>query len=327
MVLVTGCNSNLGMNLVNRLIQDGNTVRCIDRFKPKNMPQNFEFFTSDLTNHAILKKACQGVDTIYHLMSIVSPSHIGRSNMKRINIKGTRNLILQAKIAKVKKFIFLSTFEVYGEPDKIPTIATYKTKPITKFGKDKLKAEKHLRQAMKETMLDITIFRPALILGPGTQNPKALITLYMALGAGKQNRIYTANNDEDTFFQMLHHDDAVSAFIKSAQTDKSKGKIYNIGSDSVPTMQEQLHKVIEKAQVQSEIKALTPSRLRSLSWLMRMFKFNFLSKDYLVYLLGDVLLDCNPAKEELNWQPKKNNIDIILDTVEWYRNNRLKKKG
>ena len=70
--------------------------------------------------------------------------------MKKVNIIGTNNLLEVARISEVKKFFFNSTFEIYGKSKAIPTRQDDRKKPVTKYGKDKLKAENKLKSAVKE---------------------------------------------------------------------------------------------------------------------------------------------------------------------------------
>ncbi len=323
MVLVTGSDSLLGTNLVKKLLESGEQVRCLDLEKPRDLPSGVEFIEGDNLDALLLGKACKGIDTVFHLMDVKSSKHRGRRVMRRINIKGTGILLKAAQAASVKKFIFLSSYEVYGAVKNLPVGESdlKVLKPVTRYGKDKLKAEKMCQEQIKLKKMAITIFRPAPIIGAGTHNPIVLITLLMAMGMEEANRLYVAGHGENRF-QLLHPDDAAAALL-AAHKGSAYGKIYNLGSDDVPTQMAQIEEVKKRANLDATIMHMATSKAKFRSFFLKPFKIDYLNKGHVMYLLTDLILDCSLAKHELAWQPKRGNIDIILETIEWYRKEKL----
>lgn len=322
MVLVTGSNSLLGRTLVKRLLDSGERVRCLDLEKPKNLPSGVEFVQSNIIADTALDKILHKADAVFHLLDVKSPRHAGRRLMKKINVKGTRILLDAVYAAGVKKFIFQSSYEVYGSIDKFPSSESAPSKPETRYGKDKLEAEKFCQSYIKEDKMDITIFRPSPLVGPGTKNPITLITLLMALGMEEANRIYVAGHGENRF-QLLHPEDAASAFMLAYASPLSKGKVYNLGSDNVPMQIEQVLAAKDGAKLDSTMKHLSTSYTKLLSVLLKPFKINYLNRGHVMYLLSNLVLDCRVAKNELGWKPTHENVDIILETIKWYREEKL----
>jgi nucleoside-diphosphate-sugar epimerase len=324
MILVTGCNSLLGTRLVRRLAESGEKVRCIDLEKPAGLPSGAEFIEGDILDNIVLGKICRGIDAIFHLMDVKSPKHHGRRYMKKINVKGVRLILKAANAAGVKRFIFLSTYEVYGTPKNLP-VGEYDLKimkPLTRYGKDKLKAEKICREYIKANKMSIAMFRPTPMVGPGTRNPIALITLLMAMGMEEANRVYVAGHGENRF-QMLHPEDAASALFQAYKTGAGYGKVYNLGSDNVPTQMEQITQIKEKAKLDATVMHLSTSKAKFRSFFLKPFKIDYLNKGHVVYLLTDLILNCEAARTDLGWQPKHGNVDIVLETIEWYRKEKL----
>lgn len=324
MVLVTGCNSLLGGKVVKLLLDKGETLRCLDTEKPRDLPAGVEFIPADDVDEASLKKACQGADTVFHLLDVKTAKHHGRRHMRRVNVKWSRILIKAALAAGVKKFIFLSSYEVYGRVKKLPVGESdiKKLKPVTRYGKDKLKIEKLCLEHMKKNRFDITMFRPAPIVGPGTRNPITLITLLMALGMEDANRIYVAGHGENRF-QMLHPDDAADAIVRAYKSGATRGRIYNLGSDNVPTQMAQVLEVKKKAGLDSAVMHLSTSKAKFRSFFLKPFKIDYLNKGHVMYLLTDLILDCTAAKTDLGWQPITGNVDMIVETIDWYRKEKL----
>lgn len=324
MILVTGCNSLLGARLMKKLAESGETLRCVDLEKPAEMPAGAEFIEGDILDMILLGKLCKGVDAIFHLMDVKSPKHHGRRYMRKINVKGVRMILRAANAAGVKRFIFLSSYEVYGSPKNLP-VGEYDMKvmkPATRYGKDKLKAEKICQEFIKANKMSIAMFRPTPMLGPGTRNPIALITLLMAMGMEEANRIYVAGHGENRF-QMLHPEDAAGALFLAYKTGVAYGKVYNLGSDNVPTQMEQITMVKDKAGLDATIMHLSTSKAKFRSFFLKPFKIDYLNKGHVVYLLTDLILNCETAKADLGWQPRYGNVDMILETIDWYRKEKL----
>lgn len=320
MILITGSNTPHGAELVKKLVKNGNKVKCYDYYKPAKLPEGVEFIQGDLFNLKQMNNACKGADTVIHLLDKQRHKKTGRGQMKKINIKGTLNILMCARKAKVKRFIFQSTYAVYGKIESFPIKENDIKRPCTPYGKDKLKAEVLCETFCKKNGIACSILRPALITGPDTNNRSILITLYMAMAMGNDNIMYLAN-DGSTYFQLISQDDTAEALLSIYKNkDKAKGKIYNAGSDNVPTQTEQIVKLKEKEKLDFTIKHITPLKARLYSILFKPSKVNFFTKDHNYYLFNNMYLDCKKLKEDTGWAPKKDNIEILSETVNWYRN-------
>lgn len=322
MRLITGCNSFLGKKLVKRLLDMGEPVRGLDMWMVKDFPEKAEFTQGNTLDYELLKSACEGVDVLYHLLSVDDSSHYGRRFMKKINVGGAENVIRAARESRVKKIIFLSSAEVYGQPEVMPIREDDLKKPITPYGRDMLRAEKVCWNSIEKDEMDITIFRPTIMAGAGIDDSMILIMLYMALGMEDANRLYIAG-DGNSRFQLVHYGDVVDAMLAAVQTPASRGKIYNLGSDNVPTQMDQVVKVREKAELDCQIKHITPFFAKILSFILRPLNINYLKKEHLMFILSNFLLDCDSAKKDLSWKPKMDNIEIFVDTIQWYKKEKL----
>lgn len=322
MVLITGCNSLLGRALAGRLMRGGTPVRGFDFWKLKETPETTEFLDGSILDYERVLEACLDVDTIYHLLDVEYPSHYGRRFMKRVNVKGTENLLRAARESGVKKVVYLSSSKVYGAPEQMPIREDDAPKPNTRYGRDKLKAEKLCRKFVDKDEMDITIFRPATITGPGLDDPMILVILYMALGMEDSNRLYIAG-EGDSRYQLVHTEDVVEALLAGAKAPVARGAVYNLGSDNVPTQSEEVMRVREKAGLQCEVKHLRPLSAKLLSFILKPLNINYLRKEHLVFILSNFVLDCSRAKKELGWTPTRDNVEIFVETIDWYRREKL----
>ena len=322
MFLVTGCNSLLGRSLIKRLLKGGAAVKGLDLWREGDYPENLEFAEGSVLDYELLLAFSRGVEVIYHLMDIKNSSRFGRRFMKRINVTGTENIIAAAKENNIKKIVYLSSADVYGKPRAMPVRQDDPKKPVTRYGKDKLRAERICWRYIEKEKIDITIFRPTLIAGPGVEDPLMLIILYMALAMGDANRLYVAG-DGDSMFQLIHPDDVVDALTSAYSIPDTKGKVYNLGSDNVPTQMEQVVKIRELAKLDCQTKRLSPLATKVLSFLLRPLNVNYLTREHVIFILSNFVLDCVMAKRDLKWYPRKDNIDILVETIEWYEREKL----
>ncbi|NEO26098.1 MAG: NAD-dependent epimerase/dehydratase family protein, partial [Kamptonema sp. SIO4C4] len=129
-ILVTGGAGFLGSHLIDRLMEAGHEVICLDNFYTGNK-QNilqwmdnpyFEFIRHDITEPIRLE-----VDQIYHLACPASPVHYQYNPVKTIktNVIGTLNMLGLAKRVKAR-FFLASTSEVYGDPTVHPQSEEYR---------------------------------------------------------------------------------------------------------------------------------------------------------------------------------------------------------
>lgn len=322
MVLVTGCNGLVGRTLAKRLMEKNIPVRGFDFWKTKESPQTTEFIEGSILDYELLLSACKGVDVVYHLLDIENPSHSGRRFMRRVNVKGVEYLLNAAIENGIKRVIYLSSADVYGSPDKIPITEELDPKPNTPYGRDKLKAEKLCWSYAEKEGLELTVFRPTAVTGPGTDESMILVILYMALAMEDSNRLYIAGNG-DSRYQLIHPDDVVSAFQCAVDSPASYGRTYNLGSDDVPTQDEEVTKVKELAGLDARVKHVSAVFTKILSFVLRPLSINYLRKEHLVFILSNFMLDCTRAKQELGWKPLKDNIAIFLETIQWYKAEKL----
>jgi UDP-glucuronate decarboxylase len=128
-VLITGGAGFLGSHLVDRLMQNGDEVICLDNFytgKKENVQSWIDHPNFELIRHDITEPIRLEVDQIYHLACPASPVHYQSNPIKTIktNVLGTMNMLGLAKRLKAK-FFLASTSEIYGDPDVHPQQEDY----------------------------------------------------------------------------------------------------------------------------------------------------------------------------------------------------------
>ena len=129
-VLVTGGAGFLGSHLIDRLMEQGDDVICLDNFftgHKRNIQHWMDNPYFELIRHDITEPIRLEVDRIYHLACPASPVHYQYNPVKTIktNVLGTLNMLGLAKRVKAR-FLLASTSEVYGDPDVHPQPEEYR---------------------------------------------------------------------------------------------------------------------------------------------------------------------------------------------------------
>lgn len=144
-VLVTGGAGFIGSNLCEHLLAEGYAVRCLDNFATGHMynlipliekyPETFELQVGDIRNIADCRKAVDGVEYVFHEAALGSvPRSIkDPATTNDVNIGGFLNMIIAAREAKVKRFIFAASSSTYGDSASLPKVEDVIGKPLSPY--------------------------------------------------------------------------------------------------------------------------------------------------------------------------------------------------
>lgn len=129
-ILVTGGAGFIGSHLIDRLMEQGHEVLCLDNFytgHKRNIVKWFNHPNFELIRHDVTEPIRLEVDQIYHLACPASPVHYQYNPVKTIktNVMGTMHMLGLAKRIKAR-FLLASTSEVYGDPEVHPQTEEYR---------------------------------------------------------------------------------------------------------------------------------------------------------------------------------------------------------
>lgn len=144
-VLVTGGAGFIGSNLCEHLLEQGYQVRCLDNFatgKWQNViplieryPQSFEMLVGDIRRPEDCRKAVDSVDYVFHEAALGSvPRSINDPvTTNDVNIGGFLNMLVAARDAGVKRFIFAASSSTYGDSKSLPKVEDVIGKPLSPY--------------------------------------------------------------------------------------------------------------------------------------------------------------------------------------------------
>jgi nucleoside-diphosphate-sugar epimerase len=216
--LVTGASGFIGGRLAARLAQDGYTVRALVRESSDTahlQELDVQIAVGDLTDAASLVSAVDGCDYVLHCGALVS-DWATVQEITQVNVDGTRDLLQASIRAPVKRFIHVSSTDVYGYPDTTAIDEQYTaTRFRNWYAQTKLQAEEEVRQTAHANGLSTVILRPATVYGPGSKEvvgeiARAIQGGHMLLidrGRAVAGLCYVENLI-DAAILALHHDSA-----------------------------------------------------------------------------------------------------------------------
>lgn len=142
-ILITGGAGFIGSNLSEYFLHKGYAVRCFDNFSTgfrKNITSflphpNYELIEGDIRDSEDCKRAVKEVNFILHQAALGSvPRSIKDPNTtNEVNISGFLNMLVAARDAKVKRFIYAASSSTYGDSDILPKIEDQIGRPLSPY--------------------------------------------------------------------------------------------------------------------------------------------------------------------------------------------------
>lgn len=144
-VLVTGGAGFIGSNLCEYLLEEGHEVRCMDNFctgKPENVipllekfPETFSLVVGDIRSLEDCRKAVDGMEYVLHEAALGS---VPRSIKDPIttndtNIGGFLNMLVAARDAGIKRFVFAASSSTYGDSESLPKVEEVIGRPLSPY--------------------------------------------------------------------------------------------------------------------------------------------------------------------------------------------------
>ncbi len=256
-VLITGGGGFLGKYFIevfkeyNKILSKPMQVIAYDKVFDKNLKNksNIKFIKKDVSKKFLYN---QKIDIVIHAAGIASPFYYRKQPIETLDvaINGTRNCLEIAKKNKAK-FIFFSSSEIYGDPDKknIPTKESYRGNvnpmgPRACYDESKRLGETLCYVYNNYYNLHTNIIRPFNIYGPGMRQKDYRIfpNFISNILNNKNINIYGTGNQTRTYCYIS---DAMEGFIRVICFGKT-GEAYNIGNSKPEVSVRDIYKILKK---------------------------------------------------------------------------------
>lgn len=235
--LVTGGAGFIGSNLVDKLIELGHNVICVDnesaechdQFYWNDSANNYKI---DVCNYEDMEPIFKNIDYVFHVASDarIQPAILNPKKSIENNVLGTLNMLELSRKNNVKRFIYSSTSSAYGKKSSIPNIETQPSDPLTPYSTAKVFGENLCRVYNNLYGVETVSFRYFNVYGnrqPIKGQYAPVIGLFQK--QNKSNEPLTIVGDGTQRRDFTHVSDVVEANILALSMTSGFGEVYNIG--------------------------------------------------------------------------------------------------
>jgi dTDP-glucose 4,6-dehydratase len=309
-ILVTGGAGFIGSNYVRRIV-DGSLkgvteVVVLDKLTYAGTLKNldsipkdsFRFIQGDICDESLVSKLVQETDSV---VNFAAESHVDRSitdpgSFIETNIKGTHTLLEATRRAGEKRYLQISTDEVYGTIKEGSWSEDYPLLPNSPYSASKASADLITRSYFRTFGVNASITRCSNNYGPN-QFPEKVIPLFITnLMDGRKVPLY---GDGLNVRDWLHVDDHCRG-IHSVLLNGQPGEIYNIGGGEELTNKELTNIILNAFGKGDESIEYVPDRLG------HDFRYS---------------VNIEKISSELGYSPQVKFKEGIKETIKWYREN------
>ncbi|MDP2276271.1 MAG: SDR family oxidoreductase [Archangium sp.] len=245
--LVTGGAGFIGSHLVETLLREGQRVVALDSLVTgyqrnlddavkragEGAASRFTFHQGDITSPEHCQAACAGVDYVLHQAALGSvPRSIALPlDSHRANVDGFVNMLIAARDAKVKRFVFASSSSVYGDDPTLPKVESRTGRVLSPYAATKHINEVYASVFQRTYGIETIGLRYFNVFGP-RQDPNgayaAVIPRWMA--ALVDEKPCLINGDGSTSRDFCFVSNAVQANLRAAltQVPGATDAVYNV---------------------------------------------------------------------------------------------------
>jgi UDP-N-acetylglucosamine 4-epimerase len=319
--LITGVAGFIGSNLLETLLEQNQLIIGLDNFATghqRNLDQvkaivgdkkwaNFKFIKGDIRDLAACHKACKDVDFVLHQAALGSvPRSIEDPiNTNSANIDGFLNMLVAARDAKVKRFVYAASSSTYGDHPGLPKVEDEIGKPLSPYAVTKYVNELYADIFARCYGLESIGLRYFNVFGP-RQDPEgayaAVIPKWIAAMVRKQN-VYV-NGDGETSRDFCYIKNVVQANLQAATivNDSAVNQIYNIAVGDRTTLNQLLAYLKEKL----------------VSHFQHLENFEPVYRDFRPGDVRHSLADISKAQTLLDYAPTYDVREGLAEALAWY---------
>jgi len=301
-VLLTGGCGFIGSEITKQLSQIGAKITILDNLSSgkeeyiRDFP-NVTLIKDDLLNDDIIKSVVKNKEYIINLAALpfIPDSYFYPKEFFEVNVNSTISLALAAiKEKKVKRFVHISSSEIYGSARYVPMDERHPTIPQSTYAVSKLAGERVVYTMHKEHDLPAVIIRPFNAFGPNVTQPYIIPEIIKQLLNGNDEiSLGNVNSRRDLTFVS----DTARAIILSLIKDGITGETLNVGSERSITVKEILKMISEIMGKNVTIK-IDSSRFRP-------------------HDVDSLVCDYSRASRLLGWKPEISIREGLETTINW----------
>ena len=305
-ILVTGGCGFIGSEIVKQLSLAGANVTIIDNLssgKEKYIQglSNVKLITADLLDDHAIESVVKDKEYVINnaALPFIPDSYYLPKKFFDVNVNATISLALAViKEKKTKRFVHISSSEIYGTARYIPMDESHHTTPQSTYAVSKLAGERVVFTMHKEHNLPAVIIRPFNSFGPNITQPYIIPEIIRQMMKGDVIKLGNLNAKRD----LTYVTDTARGIILSLVKEGIVGEVINIGSQRSYSIKELVSLISEIMGKEISLE-VDPLRFRP-------------------YDVDTLICDYGRATKLLGWEPEITVKEGLEKTIEW-----IKKEG
>lgn len=322
-ILVTGGTGFIGENFIPRLLEEGNKVRLLvrnlDKAK-KIFGETCEYFVGDVTEKNSLKGVCENIDIVFHMVAKVGnelPTEESMRDFRAVNVQGTKNMVEEAKISSVKKFIYISSIAAMGIVKKYPINEESLCEPYLPYQITKYEAEQVINNEFRKDGFPGIVVRPTKVYGVGEHEYS-----FLTLAKLCRKHLFIKVGREKNYISNIYITDFVQCLCKLVDNGVIGETYIATSKDSIEF--KEAGKTIAKELGKKIIILYIPARLMIIlarcqeRLFIKLHKRPVVTEKNIEATINDRVYDIKKAKDEIGYQPELSMKKGIKLVVDWY---------
>jgi nucleoside-diphosphate-sugar epimerase len=307
--LVTGGAGFIGSHIIDELLLRGETVRVLDNLatgKRENLEhclERIDFIEGDIRDLETCRGACAEVDYVLHQAALGSVPRSMEDPLTShdVNVTGTLKMLIAARDAGVKRFVYAASSSTYGDHTALPKVEDRIGNPLSPYAVTKYADELYARVFGRCYGLETVGLRYFNVFGP-RQDPfsqyAAVIPLFVS--ALLRGEAPTINGDGEQTRDFTYVGNAVEAnLLACAAPGEAVGEVFNIACNERTSLN-QLYRRLQELLDSNIAPVYGPSRVGD---------------------VRDSLADIGKAGRLLGYDGEIKFDEGLRSSIEWYRAN------
>lgn len=308
-VAITGGAGFVGSHLAEALVSKGcSRIRLLDDLSTGFMENindllkldSVEFIKGDVRDSEACLKVLEDADIVFHEGAQINPVRAIEDPLYDfdINARGTLTLLEACRKRDVGKFLFATT-NVYANPKYLPIDENHPIDLLSPYAASKLSGEAYCIVYSNSYGIDTTRLRYTNIYGPrqrSTKSESGVITIYIERALKGLHPIIFGDGEQTRDY--IYVSDVVQANILAAESDKTRGEVFNIGygkETSVNELAKLILKIVGREDLSPEYGPARAADFRR------------------------CVADTTKAKKAFGFDPQISLEDGLRKTVEWWK--------
>jgi len=317
--LVTGAAGFTGYNLVLTLQQQGADVRAFVRSEgsSREFPGGVEVFRGDLTNTDDCNRACENVDTVFHVAAVFRRVKGGREEIEAVHVGATEDLIRAAKQHGCRRFVHTSTMGVHGHVESGPGDENSPFSPGDDYQETKVEGELKALELGRELGVPVAVVRPCGIYGPGDTR---FLKIVRPINKGR----FVMIGSGQAHYHFVYIDDLVQGYLLAGEKEEAIGDSFLIGGLESPTLNELVTLIAEILEVKPPRWRIPVAPIYYAGWLCELLCKPFgiepiLHRRRVAFFTKNREFKVDKARRLLGYEPQTSLREGFRRMIDWYR--------